>query len=76
MSAPEELHAVLGDKPAERFVQDHDVPVIPLETGQRKDNVTDEQLPNSIPLEEVCTLASPQEKDLVFRAEQFLINRR
>ncbi len=54
----------------ERFAKDHDVPIIPFEKGQRKDDVMDEQLRHFDQPEGVVFIGKAQEKTPVFHTER------
>lgn len=53
-----------------RFAQDHNVPIIPFEKGQRKDDVMGEQLRHFDQPEGVVFIGKAQEKTPVFRTER------
>jgi hypothetical protein len=54
----------------ERFAKDHDVPLIPFQKGQRKDDVMKEQLRQFDKPEGVVFIGKAQEKTPVFRSER------
>ena len=54
----------------QRFAQDHDVPVIQFQKGQRKDDVMKEQLRHFDKSEGVVFIGKAQEKTPVFRTER------